>query len=264
MNFKIGTAGIPSSTRGKTIDGIRRVKELGLDAMEIEFVRGVYMSQEVAKTIGSLAKELGVVLTVHSPYYVNLNSKDDNVRAASKKRILESADRGALAGAFSVTFHPAYYGGGAPEVVYKVVKHEIKEIMSAAPKGVLISPETTGKLSQFGTWDELLELHKETGCGICFDFSHIWAHELGDVDFEVVLNKIKKDYKWYKDMHIHLSGIRYGEKGELKHQPFDDTKMPWKEVLRLLVEKGFGGTIICENPNPEKGALKIKEFLKSL
>ena len=71
--LKVGTAGIPSSTKGSTLDGIRRVKELGLDAMEIEFVRGVYMKNEMASKAGELAKSLGVALTVHAPYYINLN-----------------------------------------------------------------------------------------------------------------------------------------------------------------------------------------------
>jgi len=261
MVLKVGRAGLPDKAAG-SLGACKVIKEIGLDGFEVEFVRGVYMNNDVAKKVGEQAKKYNVILTVHAPFYINLNSKDEKVVEASKKRILDSAERGARLGAKSVTFHAGYRHEKNEEEAYSLFKEEIKDVMSKAPKSIHVAPETTGKFSQFGTWEELLRLHKDIGCGVCFDFSHIWARELGKLDFNDVLNKIKREYKWWKDMHMHMSGIRFGQRGELNHQSFDDTKFPWKKVLTLLKEKGFGGIIICENPSPTPGALKIQEFLR--
>ena len=258
--LKIGVAGLPVGSAG-TLDGIKKVKDLGLSACEIEFVRNIYMSNELAEKTGELAKSLGLDLTVHAPYYINLNSKNEEVVEASKKRISDSAERGIKMDAKSCTYHAGYRHEKDEKQAYAHFKEEIKDVMS---KSIRIAPECTGKDSQFGSWDELLKLHKEINCGICFDFSHIWARERGKVDFNEVLNKIKKDYKWYKDMHMHMSGIKFGNKGELNHQMFEDTEFPWQKVASLLSEKGFGGIIICESPNAEKDALILKDYLDSL
>ena len=80
--LKIGVAGLPVGSAG-TLDGIKKVKDLGLSACEIEFVRNIYMSNELAEKTGELAKSLGLDLTVHAPYYINLNSKNEEVVEAS-------------------------------------------------------------------------------------------------------------------------------------------------------------------------------------
>ena len=263
MTLLIGRAGLPAKAKN-SLQACAALKGAGLDAMEVEFVRGVYMNNEVASKIGEQAKEHGTTLTVHAPFYINLNSKNEDVVEASKKRILDSAERGARMGARSCTYHAGYRHEKNEEEAYAYFREEIKDVMTKTPKSIYAAPETTGKFSQFGTWEELLRLHKDIGCRICFDFSHVWARELGEIDFNAVLNKIKKDYRWWKDLHIHMSGIRYGAKGELSHQMFEDTKFPWQKVLTLLKEKGAGGVIICESPNPEPDALKIKAFLEAL
>ncbi len=263
MVLRVGRAGLPDKARG-TLGACEVLKERGLDAMEIEFVHSIYMGDAVAKKLGAEAKKYGVLLTIHGPFYINLNSKNPETIEKSRRRILRTAELGSLMGAKSITFHPGYRHGLDDEEAYPLFRDQVKLIMDAAPKGVRISPECTGKESQFGSWDELLRMHKEIGCGVVFDFSHIWARELGKVDFNEVLDKIKRDYRWWKDMHIHLSGIRFGQKGERNHLSFEDTDFPWKEVLRLLVKKGFGGVIQCENPNPGKGALEIKGFIRGL
>lgn len=90
----LGTAGIPLSAKGKsTVEGVKKVKELGLNAMEVEFVQGVKMSIEKAKELGEVAKTIGVRLSVHAPYYINLCSEEKEKIEASKNRILETATR---------------------------------------------------------------------------------------------------------------------------------------------------------------------------
>jgi len=110
--LRFGTAGIPVSAKGtSTREGIRALKTLGLEALELEFVQGVHLTEESARKVARRAKDLDVVLTVHAPYYLNLNSRDEKIVAASRKRILDSARVGKIAGAQSVAFHAAFYQG---------------------------------------------------------------------------------------------------------------------------------------------------------
>jgi 2-oxoacid:acceptor oxidoreductase gamma subunit (pyruvate/2-ketoisovalerate family) len=106
-----GTAGVPlSASDDSTLSAIERIRALGLDCLEIEFVKGVKMGLDTAGKVRERAASLGVRLSVHAPYFINLNSEDAGKRLASQERILKSARVGAACGATSVVFHAAFYG----------------------------------------------------------------------------------------------------------------------------------------------------------
>ncbi len=67
--IKIGPAG--SDGLGN-LKGVSKVAEMDLDCMEVEFTYGVRMNLNTAKNVGALAKEKGIILSVHAPYYINL------------------------------------------------------------------------------------------------------------------------------------------------------------------------------------------------
>jgi len=93
--MKFGTAGVPNCSKDRsTVGGIRTIKELGLDAMEVQFVRGVRMNVERAREVRDVANSLGIELSVHAPYYINLASDEKIKQEQSKKRILDSCERG--------------------------------------------------------------------------------------------------------------------------------------------------------------------------
>lgn len=255
MNIKIGPAG----TGGDSYKGIQRIAELGLDAVEIEFVRGVKMSNELAKKIGSLNKKLGLVLSVHAPYYINLDSDEKAKIEASKKRILQSCERGHYLGARYIVFHAAFYGKSSPEECYNAVKDAIIEMQQKIKQkkwDVVLCPETTGKSSQFGTAEELVRLAKETGCGMCVDFAHIYARNNGKIDYDHVMKQIKK----VKHATAHFSGINFTQKGERNHEITPPEKI--KELYRYLKKHNISITIINESPDPVGDALKMKKLLK--
>src|SRR3990170_4481770 len=105
-----GTAGVPISSRARdTASGIARIKELGLGCMEIEFVRGVKMGENTAGEVKKVGEKEKVALSVHAPYFINLNSNEKGKVVASAQRITDSARIGALCGARDIVFHAAYY-----------------------------------------------------------------------------------------------------------------------------------------------------------
>ena len=254
MDIKIGPAG----TGGDTLKGIQEIKKLGLDAVEIEFVRGVKMSNELAKKIGELNKKLGLRLSIHAPYYINLNSEEKAKIEASKQRILQSCERGHYLGAKYIVFHAAYYGKSSPEECYAVVKKaviEMQEKIKQKKWDVYLCPETTGKGSQFGTVDELVRLSEETGCGMCVDFAHVYARDNGKIDYDYVMEQIKK----VKNLTAHFSGINFTAKGERNHEITPPERI--KELYKYLRKHDVSITIINESPDPFGDALKMKRML---
>jgi len=268
--LKIGTAGIPSSTgKGGTVAGVKRAAELGLGAMEIEFVHGIYMKPELARNVRKAAEKNKITLTVHAPFYVNLNSSDAVKKNASMARIVKSAKLGALAGAKSVTFHPAYYTRKEPEEVYQTVKQALLKIKAEVKRSkvdIKISPETTGKHSAFGNLDELLRIAKELNIGLCVDFAHLHARTGGKLnsrkEFDEILKKVRKilGANALKNLHMHVSGINYTAKGERNHLMLKNSDFKIKALVESLKKFGVGGVLIVESPNPEQDALYVKSL----
>lgn len=270
-----GPAGVPlSSPKRETESGIKHVKNLGLDCMELEFVQSVRMKPLKAQKVKKIAEETGVRLTVHAPYYINLNSREEEKLLASKKRLIDAARIGYLAGAESVVFHAAFYQKRDPDEVYEKVKEALAEVMEILKEeGIKIDirPETTGKPTQFGTVEEIISLSQEIpGILPCIDFAHLHARTNGGMntyeDFMEVLEKIEKGLG--KDallrMHIHLSGIAYNEKGEKNHLNLEESDMRYKDLLKALKEKEVEGFLISESPNLEEDALLAKKIFTGL
>jgi len=273
MPLLFGTAGIPLSTKDRdSISGIKQVKVLNLDCMELEFVRGVHMSEALAAEVKKTALENDVVLSVHAPYFINLNSKEKEKLEASKQRIIQSALTGSAAGARNVVFHAAYYGKDMKKAVYKRVKEaleEVLEIIEEKKLDVILRPETTGKATQFGDLDELVELSRELENVLpCIDFSHLHARTQrynSYAEFREVLDKIEKSLgkKAIRDMHIHFSGIEYTRKGERRHLTLEESDLKYMELLKALKDYNAEGLVISESPNIEGDAILIKgEFAK--
>ncbi len=270
-----GTAGTPGSTPKTTsIDGIGRVNELGLDCMELEFVRGVKLGEKGAKGISDAAKGLGVVLSAHAPYYINLNSQEPEKIDASIERIYAAARIGNLCGARNIVFHPAYYHNDTSETVHKRVAESLKILSQRLEDEsipVILRPETTGKPTQFGSLDETLRLSSETeGMLPCIDFAHLHARSNGAEnsydEFSKVLTMVEETLGMdaIHDMHMHVSGIEYGEKGEKNHLNLVDSDLEYVELMRALKDFGVKGLLICESPDNDGDALLMKHTYEGI
>ena len=244
MKIRFGPAGIgPAST---ALEVLETYHKLGLRACEIAFTYNVYIKPEDAEKIGKKAKELNIELSIHAPYFVNLNSAEEKKIEATKKRILSCCEIGELLGAKVVVFHPGYYSKKGKEINYKSSYQKIKsgiiEIMKVVADNnwkIKIAPETMGKLNVFGSVEEISSLVKETNCSFCLDFAHILAR-----DKKVDYNKLKELFP-QKEWHCHFSGIIYGDKGEKHHVTTE--KESWLSLLRNLPQdKNI--TIINESP----------------
>jgi deoxyribonuclease-4 len=264
-----GTAGIPQSTwPQETGEGIRRVAALGLDCMEIEFVHWVYLDDAHAKAMAGIARNNKIRLSVHAPYFLNFNAPELPKLHSSQGMLHKAARVAHLCNAQSVVFHPGFYLGNPPEKVYETIKTALEgvlEKLEADDNPITLRPESAGKPTQFGTIDEITRLSTDLPrVAPCIDFAHWHARAGGNNSYEEcsgLLADLKKKFgdAALLDMHIHLSGIEYGKKGEKKHLPLKSSDLKYEQLLRALKDHGVAGTLICESPNREEDALLLKE-----
>jgi len=274
----------PAGTGMDAISGLNYIAKLGLTALEVEFTHGVRMSNETAVEVGKLAKQLNIALSIHAPYYINLASKEKKKIEESKKRILDSCERGHNMHAKYVVFHAGFYQERNKEEVFQIIKDEILDLQKKIKQkswNIILAPETTGKLSQFGDLGELLRLKKETDCHLCIDFAHLKARNNGKIDLKEIFDKIMH----IGHIHSHFSGINYTEKGEKNHIPIDinEVKVLATEMIKIAKSRRFLAcsesvfgtdsdikkrkldiTIINESPDTINDAVKIKEIFEKI
>ena len=273
LNFL--TAGMPLSTgKGSYNAALDILNNLDLDGMELEFVHGVRMTEETRGLVRKKSKENNLLLTAHGPFYINLNAKEEDKVEASVQRVLDTAVTAYEAGAYSITYHAAYYMGGDKESVYKQVFRQTEKIISVLEQAhinVWIRPETTGKPTQWGDLDEIVNLSKEFEQVLpCVDFSHLHARSAGKYntydEFASILEKIGKELGSYalENFHGHLAGIEYTAKGERQHLNMLDSDMNYKDLLKALKDFDVRGVLVCESPNIEEDCKLFKDYYMSL
>ena len=270
-----GTAGVPNSTAKKNnpVEGVKRIHELGLDCMQLEFAHGVRMKEEVSSALRKVSYELNIPLTSHGPYYINLNAREQDKIDSSVERIIQTAKISDLCGAESMTFHAAFYMKDSPYDVFDLVEKSlnvIEERLSRLDIEIELRPELTGKTSQFGSLEELISLAKSVNaCKPCMDFSHLYARTGKYNSYEEfihVIQQIKAEIApdAHKNMHIHISGISSNSKGDLKHLNLSQSKFNWKDLFRALKDEECCGYVICNSPNLEVDAKMMKDYYMTL
>ncbi|WP_040211815.1 TIM barrel protein [Clostridium polynesiense] len=266
-----GISGIPigyPSTKYNYATGIEFLKGINLDAMELPFVRSVNITDKNKEAVLNTKKANDFYLSAHGSYYINLNAAEEEKLEKSLERI----EKGALAlkkvEGRSLIFHPGYYLQDTPETTYNNIKANLQRLSDF---GVDYRLETTGKPTQFGSLEEIVSLCKEIEfCEPCIDFSHIHARNNGSLkeydDFARILEYIGENLgdKALKDMHIHVSGINYGIKGEKNHLPFLESDFKYDAFIKALIDYDVKGCIICESPILEKDSLLLKNLYDSM
>ena len=272
LNFL--TAGMPLSTPKPNTykEAFGVLDEMQLDGIELEFVHGVRMSEGSQGIVKKASDKF--IVTAHGPYYINLNSKEQEKIDASVVRIIETAMMADKVGGYSITYHAAFYMGNDKKTVFdRVVKQtqRIIEVIEKENLKVWIRPETTGKGTQWGDLDEIIALSKEFKQVLpCIDFSHLHARSGGGFntyeDFCNILDKIGTEIGQYAldNFHGHLAGIAYSDKGEKNHLELEQSDMNYKDLLKAMKKFELKGALVCESPNIEEDCKLIKDYYLSM
>ncbi|WP_160675394.1 TIM barrel protein [Clostridium sp. C8-1-8] len=266
-----GISGLPigdSQNKFTYKTGIEYLHSIGLDAMELPFVRSINVTDKNRQSILDIKNEHNFYLSAHGSYFINLNAIEEEKREKSKERILNGAKALKSVGGRSLVFHPGYYLDSTYEEAFENIKRELLELDY---NGVDYRLETTGKPTQFGSYEELVRMCKEVpNCKLCVDFSHVHARGNGILkeysDFAKIFDLIGTELgkEALQDLHVHLSGIAYSIKGEKNHLPFEESDFNYKACLKAFVDFDVKGCIVCESPILEKDALLLKNTYESL
>lgn len=265
-----GVSGLPLGNGQKLnyASGIRYLKDFGLDAMELLFVRSVNVSDKNKDEILKNKLMNDFYLSAHGSYYINLNADMRAKQEQSIQRILDGAEALSKVQGRSLIFHPGYYLNDGKEKTYKTIK---KNLSMLPHNGINYRLETTGKGSQFGTLEELVSLCKEvSSCKLCIDFAHIHARNNGNLkrydDFAGILQYVLDELgrAALDDLHIHMGGVKYGVKGEKNHLPMQESDFNYIACLKALKDFGVKGCVICEGPRVEYDALLLKRTFEKL
>ncbi len=272
LSFSFGTVGSPKSSPkkpGGSVGGVLHSAELGLFSLELGWVRSVRVSEKTCALIKSTAEENGVSISVHAPYFINLNA-DDEEWPKSRKRLMDAAYYGNLAGATDIVFHPGSYFQHPPEEVLPIAIQRLQnciEELRAGKNEVILRPEVMGKSAMLGSLDDTLKMSQAMeGVQPCLDVAHLFARP-GDGSFNSYdqWTQTLEDYgnalgeNSLKNLHIHISGIDYGEKGEKEHLRLDESEFDYEVFLKALNDFDCQGRILCESPILEEDAIKCKQ-----
>jgi deoxyribonuclease-4 len=274
VEIRFGPAGKPIKFKGSAKDASGYIKAEGLDAYEYQATYGVKISKQSALELKKDSEDNGILVSMHAPYYVNLSSNKNEVIERSISRLVQSAKASEWMGAYRTVFHPGFYTNYSSEEAMNRCKSAIEQIMEKLEaigiKNYCFAPETTGKRSQLGSLDEIIEIcrsfeHFEP----TVDFAHLYARSRGGIktreDYNKVFQKLE-DELGLKSLHSHFTRIEYTDAGERKHHTLSEENYgpPLEPFLEEIFECGWNITVICETPLRDEDALLMKNSYRQV
>jgi len=270
LSFRFGTVGSPLGTPkpGGSVNAIKYLRTIELDALELGWVQSVRVSESTCAEIKATSLAEGVAVSVHAPYYINLNATEEEW-PKSRQRLMDASWYGWLAGATDIIFHPGSYFGNHPGEVLKIAIPRLQGCMNdlrSEGVGCTLRPETMGKSAMLGSLEDTIEMAAAVeGVNPCLDFAHLHARPGdGSVNSEeewlerlsTIRDRLGQPY--LESLHVHLSGIEYGAKGEKNHLPLMESDFNLTGLFNALMKMGAKGRILCESPIMEEDALRMK------
>jgi deoxyribonuclease IV len=274
--FRFGTVGSPLSTPkkpGGSVGAAIQLRSLNLGALELGWVQSVRVLEETCRQIQSTAKEQDILISVHAPYFINLNA-DSEEWPKSRQRLMDSAYYGYLAGATDIIFHPGSYFGKPPAEVLPIAIERLTGCTAELQTKnipVILRPETMGKTAMLGSLQDTIEMARNVpGVKPCIDFAHLHARQ-GDGSMNSKEEWCRELEKYatalgpgsLSTLHIHLSGIEYSSKGEKNHLPIKESDLDLAGLFQALKQFNCGGRILCESPEMENDAIYMRDFFEA-
>ena len=263
--LRFGPAGYPQGSKNPK-DGLDKTKALGLDALEVEFVRGARISEDKALEVGRMAKDRDIRLSCHAPYFISFNSENQETRDKSINWVMDTVRAAHSMGAYLIVIHAASYGKSPGTATQSVIDglSRCKDIMDdEGIDDVILGIETMGKKGQWGTLKEIEEVMDSVqGTHPVLDVAHVHARDIGRLRTEDDMRSLTEDFfKLSGDIaHFHISCIRYGDKGEISHLPLEAKDPDLQLLANVLRDTKQDCTFICESPLQEKDAVVFRDM----
>ena len=252
------------------------IKKIGLDAYEFEAGNGLKAGEETLRKIGDAARENGILMSFHTPYFISLSGTDPEKRLKSIDYISRSLWAAELLCADTIVIHAGSAAKISREEAMRLASDTlIKNLEVNGNTKIRMGIETMGKINQLGTLDEVIELCKiSPKYHPVVDFGHLNARNVGnafpDVDsyravFDKIANALGDEYAY--NLHCHFSKIEYTSAGEKRHLTFADTVYgpDFEPLAEAIIKEGVAPRIISESDGTQaEDALSMKKIWESL
>lgn len=280
MSAMFGPAGNAESFPYKSsVDAPRWLAGLGLDCYEYQCGKGVNVGEETARKVGAAAREAGISLSLHAPYFINLANPDPESLQKTIGYITAACRAADWMGATRVVIHSGALMKRTRREAQDIALKSLKEVVAACDDAgfghITLCPETMGKINQLGDLDEVLELCTlDERLTPCVDFGHLYARSMGKDEgaeaVERMLSRMESELGADRAsrFHSHFSHIEFTPNGGEKcHRTFDDDGgygPAWEPLAQAVAERGWSPTFICESAGTQaEDALTMKRIYQS-
>lgn len=264
-----------ASGKKSTAQAPEWVKNFGLDAYEYEAGKGIMAGEEALRKIGDEAQKHGVLMSLHTPYFISLSGIDEQKRLNSIEYIKKSLWAAELLHADTIVIHSGSAAKISREEAMRLSMDTLEKVIEAVgDTSIKLGIETMGKVNQLGTLDEVI-----TQCSVdkhyvpVVDFGHMNARENGLFvtadDYRRVFDKIACGVSddAARNLHCHFSKIEYTASGEKCHLTFEDNTYgpDFEPLMEAIYKEGLTPRIICESDGTQaEDALAMKNHYESL
>lgn len=282
MGAKFGPAGNPARFYDEGHKSSHEMpawlSKMGLTAYEYQCGKGVTIGEKTAGIIGESAKEQGIAMSLHAPYFISLSSQDEALRQKSVQYILDSLRAARWMGATRIVVHSGSCGKMSREEALFLAQGTLSRAVEAARAegydDIFICPETMGKINQLGTLEEVIALCSLSETLVpTVDFGHLNARTLGGLKsygdflkiFESIENALGADR--LKKLHCHFSKIEYTSGGEKRHLTLEDEIYgpDFLHAAEIIAQKNLSPVVICESAGTQADdALILKNLYEGM
>ena len=249
------------------------LKEKGLDAFEYEAGNGIAGGEATLRAIGEKAREHGILMSLHAPYFISLSGVEEEKRLKSIEYIQKSLWAAELLGADTIVIHSGSAAKISREEGMRLSVDTLTRVAEAVGNtSIRLGIETMGKVNQLGTLAEVIEQCRVAPIyAPVVDFGHLNARNIGgafpDCDsyrrvFDEIACALGDDIA--KHLHCHFSKIEYTGAGEKKHLTFADMEYgpDFEPLAEAIIREGVAPRIICESAGTQaEDALRMKNTL---
>ena len=279
MSAKFGPAGNSDSfskVHRSSADAPQWIAGLGLDCYEYQCGKGVHVGEETARKVGERARQAGIALSLHAPYFINLANPDRSALEKTIGYITAGCLVASQMGAARVIIHSGALMKRARREALETALRSLREVLAACDDQgfghIALCPETMGKINQLGDLDEVLELCALDGRLVpCIDWGHLYARSLGADDgqeaFSRMLDRVEEvlGAERAARFHSHFSHIQFTPGGGEKcHRTFADDGgygPDWAPLAAEVARRGWSPTFICESAGTQaEDALTMKKI----
>src|SRR6266576_3529427 len=173
-----GPAHVPSQESPEA--AVEALVERSYTACEIDFAQRFWMDYDFAAGFGALARERGIVLSVHAPIAGFMGHAERGKKLNMAVGMLDhSAGIAKAAGAELVVFHPGFLlGRERAAAIDSVVEQlgELRERLEKKDRAVPFGVEIMGRVRELGTAEDVFAISERCGwVRPVLDFAHMHA-----------------------------------------------------------------------------------------